>query len=340
MRRGFTLIELLVVIAIIAVLIALLLPAVQQAREAARRTQCRNNMHQLGLAVHNYLDTYRMFPQLYTIEVCCQWYTAGCVANMGTNITVLPGGVSSGLNNGQHLAWGAKLLPFLDETALYNSINMDRHVNNTANTTAMRQQLAQFICPTDGGAGVYSNFGTASYRAVAGAGTTAEACYYWHDNGPFNIRWGNKICTTRAGYVHQCSDKSAWQSQPGLDTALIRDGTSNTVMIGESVRPLRWKPDYNHGSSSAYCGPRETTWGGPAYVHNYCNTVSAAACNGINHPGNSTTANSCFYSYHEGGAFFTLCDGSVRFLSENMDNTVFKAVCTVSYNEIVDDEDW
>ena len=95
--RAFTLIELLVVIAIIAVLIALLLPAVQQAREAARRTQCRNNLHQLGLAMHNYHDTHNTFP-------------------FGFIPMASPPPLGSGTT------WGAMLLPFLDETAIYNSL--------------------------------------------------------------------------------------------------------------------------------------------------------------------------------------------------------------------------
>jgi prepilin-type N-terminal cleavage/methylation domain-containing protein len=115
---GFTLIELLVVIAIIAILIALLLPAVQQAREAARRTQCRNNLHQIGLALHNYHDSHNVFP---------------------------PATISA---PGYGFTWLAFILPMLDETSLYNSCNFDLPSNGTANATAHNARLAQFLCPS------------------------------------------------------------------------------------------------------------------------------------------------------------------------------------------------
>ena len=147
--RGFTLIELLVVIAIIAVLIALLLPAVQQAREAARRTQCRNNMHQLGLALHNYHDTHGCFP--------ASAYCQGGATN--------PAYGSAG--------WGVMLLPFLDEAALYNAYNHDRRPNHAENSTTAGSYLAQLDCPTLGLQGqTYVSGGTrfsySAYQACAG----------------------------------------------------------------------------------------------------------------------------------------------------------------------------
>ena len=140
-RRAFTLIELLVVIAIIAVLIALLLPAVQQAREAARRTQCRNNLHQLGLALHNYHDTHGCFP-------ASAYCNAAKVAGTG---------------------WGVMLLPFVDEAALYNAYNQDRLPNSAENTTVSTSYMNQYDCPTLGlsGAG-RATFSYSAYQASAG----------------------------------------------------------------------------------------------------------------------------------------------------------------------------
>ena len=129
MRHSFTLIELLVVIAIIAILIALLLPAVQQAREAARRTQCRNNMHQLGLALHNYHDTHGCFP----------------MGDMGRTGAPCCGRGLPGV-------WGSAILPFIDETAVYNSINFGMWAYtglNAQNATAARQKLNQYLCPSN-----------------------------------------------------------------------------------------------------------------------------------------------------------------------------------------------
>ena len=127
--RGFTLIELLVVIAIIAVLIALLLPAVQQAREAARRTQCRNNLHQLGLAMHNYHDTHGCLPPL---NVGRHQDTGGCHQNRPPST-----------------GWGVLILPFLDETALYNAVNMEQAVYLDVNTTVSQSVLSQYNCPSE-----------------------------------------------------------------------------------------------------------------------------------------------------------------------------------------------
>lgn len=124
-RRGFTLIELLVVIAIIGVLIALLLPAVQQARESARRAQCKNNLKQLGLALHNYSDTHRVFPSGYIYR---------------------PGSQSE---NAAGFGWGAMLLPFVDQKNLYEKFNWNVPIWDAANAGPRDQHLAVFLCPSD-----------------------------------------------------------------------------------------------------------------------------------------------------------------------------------------------
>ncbi|WP_417386030.1 DUF1559 domain-containing protein, partial [Gimesia sp.] len=118
-KRGFTLIELLVVIAIIAILIALLLPAVQQAREAARRSTCKNNMKQLGLALHNYHETHKSFPQMHVEYV--------------RNTNYDPAGVES------FLPWSVMLLPFMDQAPLYNKINMNAAWRDSSNSNTVLQ---------------------------------------------------------------------------------------------------------------------------------------------------------------------------------------------------------
>ena len=128
MRRGFTLIELLVVIAIIAVLIALLLPAVQQAREAARRTTCRDHLKQLGLALHNYADAHQTLPPGYLYR---------------------PDTSSSPTSNGAGFGWGAMSLPFLEQSSLYGQFNWNVPLHDVANQKARETRLAVFICPSD-----------------------------------------------------------------------------------------------------------------------------------------------------------------------------------------------
>ena len=144
-QRGFTLIELLVVIAIIAILIALLLPAVQQAREAARRSTCKNNLKQIGLAMHNYHETFGMFPPGYVEEI------------LNTN-----GGHVA--DNEGHWAWNALLLPYLDQAPLFNQLNVgtvpvSTMLNNATVRGSMQKTLPVFRCPSDTGPQIHVEAG-------------------------------------------------------------------------------------------------------------------------------------------------------------------------------------
>ena len=277
-RRGFTLIELLVVIAIIAVLIALLLPAVQQAREAARRTQCRNNLHQLGLALHNYHDTHSTFP---------------------------PGMVHRSNNAGPYHSWLTMILPFVDETAIYNSYNFSigafyDEADHLGNTTATSQKLQQYQCPTDP------------------QPTTDRAdlavTNYLGSMGTYEIDTNINPPAVQRGILFPNSR---------VRMRDIRDGTSNTLAVGECTR------------DRGYWG----YWARGRYGYTVAHT-----CHGINqYAGNLCGSNSparMFNSAHEGGAFFCMADGQVRFLSENMDISTFRALSTIANNEVVDDEDY
>ena len=284
-RRAFTLIELLVVIAIIAVLIALLLPAVQQAREAARRTQCRNNLHQLVLALHNYHDTHGLFP----CGVVTKWTGAtGTYDNMRHSFFKL-------------------LLPFLDETALYNAYNFSMNFNADSNTTVSRARLNQILCPSDPDdtsahpSGGYAGFMPTAYGAsigsVPGMWTAGQnGVLYWSSN-------------TRVRD--------------------IRDGTSQTLILGH----LKQGATYSPNPANFEAGKRWTDFG-----------VFFQSCAPMNGSGIGSHywIDGCdpAYSLHEGGAFFAFADGAVRFLSENIDDTTYKALSTRANNEIVDDEDY
>lgn len=152
-RSGFTLIELLVVISIIAILIALLLPAVQQAREAARRAKCKNNLKQIGVALHNYAETHSCFP-----------------INYGTTY-------NTNDVNGRSFSWMTMILPFIEQDPLYKTIRFDQHMNSPANLAASNTVIQGYLCPSDPGnlsgrVGGRSNGGGTravnNYRAVAG----------------------------------------------------------------------------------------------------------------------------------------------------------------------------
>jgi len=159
-RRGFTLIELLVVIAIIAILIALLLPAVQQAREAARRTQCKNNLHQFGLAMHNYHDNYLTFPP-----------GVACAPTLWTNCTTMSNGSTVSDTAANCWGWGTYLLPYIDQAPLYNILKPDgcRMPDPGAQFPGgalLQMPLAAYRCPSDSGEAInafHRNYATSNY---------------------------------------------------------------------------------------------------------------------------------------------------------------------------------
>ena len=280
-RRGFTLIELLVVIAIIAVLIALLLPAVQQAREAARRTQCRNNMHQLGLALHNYHDAHSCFPPAAVCSVDgSNWWWP-------------------------EIGWGVMLLPYIDESALYNAFNCSLGNRSGANSTVSFSQLAQLLCPSSSTAGQ-------TYAGV-GSYTTYQASL-----GPEPQNTGNPGVGRRG---------MMWRNSR-VRIRDVRDGTSQTVLMGECVAGL------------AGCGyTARNFWHGRAVA--LADEITCTMNWPINHPPNfCDPLAQAFASWHEGGAFFLMADGAVRFLSENIDYATYQALGTRAGNEIVDDEDY
>ncbi len=205
-KRGFTLIELLVVIAIIAILIALLLPAVQQAREAARRSQCKNNLKQFGLAMHNYHDAYKAFQR----------------ANYSSSTTSTTGW--------QGFAGHVMLLPFVDRAPLYKQIDFKQSFWGGANATLKATKLPQFLCPSDSGwqFGTYGNDG----------GTDGGGNNYFVSGGPSLLMLG----VTGGGVGGSPGTPIAMSDQVGVCNLFrnipisdIRDGTSNVIAVSEAI---------------------------------------------------------------------------------------------------------
>ena len=294
--RGFTLIELLVVIAIIAVLIALLLPAVQQAREAARRTQCRNNMHQIAIALHNYHDAHQCFP----------------IGDMGYASGMYHGGYVGCIQQG---AWPVAILPLIDEAALYNSINLEDNATSPANRTSSAQVLAQYLCPSNPNPAQLRNQGLIHYLGNYGSGTSM-----------YDTR-------TRVNGV-----LLTWDRAPTVRITDISDGTSNTFLLGEAglAGDIDLFGDARHNFWSEACGRCNC---------NNVRPVVMSTCFRINAPieetgGTGNQRHHAFGSYHEGGCFFAFCDGQVRFISENIDTTTYRALSTRDNNEVIDDEDY
>ncbi|MGQ0633682.1 MAG: DUF1559 family PulG-like putative transporter [Planctomycetaceae bacterium] len=303
--RGFTLIELLVVIAIIATLIALLLPAVQQAREAARRTQCKNNLKQIGLALHNYLDTHNTFPIGHTY----------CAANAGQcDVT---GRFAHGWG------WSASILPFIDAAPMFSSLRMDSPMwTSPPNLALVQTSMAWAGCPSDASRPLTKNPGGPIPGSFPGRIATTS---YVLNGGPFATSVLIKNSDPSWPFAHVPPDQ--WQSGVFFRDGVTRmrdliDGASNTVLGGE-VTTSNWIPPdptsefpwnpvlygiWDSGSGHGHGG----TWGLLRTGEFKMNQPPTA--------GNGERASS-FASFHVGGAQFSLGDGSVRFISESINHT-------------------
>jgi prepilin-type N-terminal cleavage/methylation domain-containing protein len=299
--RGFTLIELLVVIAIIAILIALLLPAVQQAREAARRTQCRNNLKQIGLALHNYHDAMQCFPP-------------GQIR--GWNGTVE-------LGNGA--SWGAMILPYMDQAPLYNKINFAYGINQATGGSPNNALVASLgpipgvLCPSDTerpGRRSAHTPGQANYIA------STPATSYFGTIGPFNT-WGDSTSAKLSGGFFTID------SGPRSTIGAFKDGTSNTIAVGEQTYAVwtggAWLGISHHtmdttapGNDNACCQDWWLHWGLYPITNKYNPSML--------HP------QLRFGSEHVGGAHFLLADGSVRFISENIEHKINTLATPATYN--------
>lgn len=352
-RSGFTLIELLVVIAIIAVLISLLLPAVQQAREAARRSQCKNNLKQIALAVHNFENSYRATPK-----------AGQCDSTGGGSTTYVTESPAT------------QILPYIDQATVYNLMEHNLQFSamagagyNTAalhptakgavyndpnfpNTVAAaKTQIAAFVCPSTPIAPTGRSpdgFGVFDYMFIAvtdiedGSGGTPDSPI-----GTRPLGSAQRVVMTRQGHL-SCEDKWGF--------ANVTDGTSNTILCIEDAgrahpsvsifgsmsarpSPISEGPAYTGGGSggrrmyawadpdcttNGLSGPSNSTASRTAKVNNYANPMGGpAAC--------SWSVNNCGpndepFSFHVGGCHAAFGDGSVRFLSENMDTLTLKYI--------------
>lgn len=303
-NRGFTLIELLVVIAIIAILIALLLPAVQQAREAARRTQCKNNLKQLGLAMHNYHDTYNVFPYGF---------------------------------DARETLWSAMILPQIEQGNLFATLiwqesgpgNWD--ANGSPNEKACATLVPPFMCPSMP-LGPRTNQGIpgrmpVSYRASAGAMISSDDA----STRPAGFNTAAfKALENRDldGIFFGCSN---------IKMRDIIDGTSNTIMIGES-RTSTYSKDGQQMDYWQFGSPQTGNWNlGGAGGTEYSEGLGSAVVrpNAMLDPTiNGVLMEMAFGSYHVGGAQFTLGDGSVRFISENIDLNLYRSLGTRAGGEV------
>jgi len=295
-RIGFTLVELLVVIAIIGILVGLLLPAVQAAREAARRMQCSNNLKQIGLAMHTYHDAYKKFPQ------GGNWKT--------------PWGVVLGRGNrparGNGWAWNAMLLPYVEQSALYNQLNFSNRLTEAPNRTLMSTLVPLAKCPSDNRPD-YITVGTATsaYNLVAPGMTTTN---YVACAGAY---------TSSAYYDSPDRNNGILFEDSYLNMSAITDGTSNTILAGETIHyNFLWDPNMfgRFDTANGRADAPESIMRVGQFRTNLPSTASA------NDQRNS------FSSRHTGGSQFTFGDGSVHFISQTIDHNqlAFGAAGTIA----------
>lgn len=337
-KSGFTLIELLVVIAIIAILIALLLPAVQQAREAARRSTCKNNLKQLMLGLHNYHDANRTFPY-------------------GGNFY----GTTGGPGNGRNLLgnWCMLIWPYVDQVPAYNRVSPHFGENSNissptwfadfgsgapAGQNVYSTAMSVFYCPSEQTDQIIS-YGWPWAGAEIGCQSNQPAtitsylgCSGPNTSGPCSIGYPATGLTGLTGLPlcqfiswHFRSDESPQggstngmfaQNKQKITIAKIKDGTSNTIALGETTFS------------------RKIGSGAPVGSQVNClinGWIVASTATAINWPGRTSSwpTSQGFASYHEGGAHFGMADGAVRFISENVDLSIFGALGTIAGNELV-----
>lgn len=314
-RSAFTLIELLVVIAIIAILIALLLPAVQQAREAARRSTCKNNLKQIGVALHNYAETHGVFPPGMIFRTangrdsnsggCCRHRQESNAAGLGPS-------------------WLVQLLPSMDQTPLFEDFNPNQPITSTNNRVVAQTFLNSYVCPSDTYASAGNPYNRHGFNWARGSYSGIGAVFGIHGGGNWiNFRWDEVPGEQRGmlGIGSRCKFKD------------ITDGTSNVMAAWE----------YRAGPTA---GDKRGVWALGAFGGSIIggldrngtlpllliNTGGSGIEDISNCNNNASIGMGCWphgdneagpRSLHTGGAQGLLADGSVRFFSENINANVY-----------------
>jgi len=300
---GFTLVELLVVIAIIGVLVALLLPAVQSAREAARRMQCSNNLRQMGIALHNYHDVNLAFPLNYRP-----------------------------VTNGPY-SWMQAILPYIEQQNLYSQITIGGAQSLPNNAAVSKTIVKAYRCPSDN-----TLQGGLLNGSADGGGTTAGtnykvscgAAWTWTIVNTNNARWPNDNPPNALLHCDGLMCSNSYSSGPTATSDLMKnmvrfsnitDGTSNTFAVGEAVPAWSlWSWWYNSNPAVATCGL-------PLNYRKGLDKLDTFA--------SSWQRNYSFYSLHPAGASFALCDASVRFIPDNIDTATYRALATLEAGDTI-----
>jgi prepilin-type N-terminal cleavage/methylation domain-containing protein len=315
---AFTLVELLVVIAIIGILIALLLPAVQAAREAARRSQCANNLKQQALGIHNHISAKKTLPPGAVVTGPC------CGARSYSN-------------------WAIEILPFIEESVLYEKYDNTKYndsPSSTANLAVTSTIVPTYACPADEeanlskkpavgpGSGFY--YRTSSYRAVTGRSDNSGSNpnFWWGAQNPSESGSAFPLPAKYRGPLHTIVNIPYGVVKP----ALITDGLSKTLLIGERA-----------SAKAGVVDGQRTFWGYSYAGYNKSTFVPQSrmilqdysACVKIGGPGNDNPCKGGWGGSHGSGLQFCLCDGSVRFINDAIDMEILCEAATIAGGETV-----
>lgn len=306
---AFTLLELLVVVAIIGILAALLMPAVQQAREAARRVQCKSNLKQIGIGLHNYHSVFSVFPK------------------GGAGIAGLASPIAE---QRRTLSWGSALLGSLGEQSTFDAINHDLQYLDPANLTVGRTRLGVYLCPSAIGLDEFKPNGDTPTSTTKFARTD------------YGGNWGERSlrCFPNTNCQNNYADKGDSSGQGrgvlliGLERTIsikdVSDGTAKTIIVGEAPDGIHslWIGHKNVFDQSAPLNAHAAAKPGPT-TWTSCSSAFRSS------PGSFCDFGQEFHSYHTGGANFLFVDGSVHFIDETIDVKLFAALLSRCGEELI-----
>jgi prepilin-type N-terminal cleavage/methylation domain-containing protein/prepilin-type processing-associated H-X9-DG protein len=351
-RKAFTLIELLVVIAIIAVLIALLLPAVQSAREAARRSQCVNNLKQIGLGLHNYHSVHNTFP----LGVSSAVYDASMVYNVKQNMSA-----------------HALLLPYIEQKQIYDAINFNFGCEDSSgtlcykvNSTGTNAQIKQFVCPSDPNGGqpdhnstsntnnYYASVGTTmNFSAITDA-MLNQRSINWPSTGMFTFHqsYGIAACTDGTSNTIAFSEavvgtqslrmkqrRIGFNSVTALTPSLLDDARTNPALALAGLKAC--SNVWTTGTGGSLDLQRGENWAHGCLAMTLFNTVAApndfndewTHCSAIGSTARAALSNSD--SYHPGGVNSLMADGSCRFIKDSIARNTWWSLGTRAGGEVI-----